>query len=301
MFALAEYNANPYSLHEDITFAEMYKRWSAEKYSTISQSNVNGYKAAYNLCSDLYDMKVTQIRRNHLQAVVDNSGKNYPTLRKLKVLLNQMYTYAIQNDLCDKDYSEFIDIAKHKDKFAEDIHKPFIEHEIHTLWHNAPRSRWIQTILMMITSGVRVGELLDLKQENVHLTERYFEIKKSKTAAGIRKVPIAEIVVPYWKQWMDEPSYYVIHTSDGSSISYSTYLTVYFQQPLDQIGVPDHLPHDTRHTFISLATASRIDRILIKRIVGHQGEDVTDKVYTHYDVKQIVDAVNQINFLTPEE
>ena len=48
--------------------------------------------------------------------MVDTCDKNFPTLRKLKVLFNQLYDYALKNDICNKDYSEFVDILKYKDK-----------------------------------------------------------------------------------------------------------------------------------------------------------------------------------------
>ena len=38
-----------------------------------------------------------------LQFVVDTCGKNYPTLKKLKGLFNQLYAYAMKNDICNKD------------------------------------------------------------------------------------------------------------------------------------------------------------------------------------------------------
>ena len=41
--ALAEFNANPYTVGRNVTFEEIYTKWSAEKFETISKSNVNGY------------------------------------------------------------------------------------------------------------------------------------------------------------------------------------------------------------------------------------------------------------------
>lgn len=295
MRALADYHANPYTMEQNITFREVYDRWSAEKYPTISRSGVNGYKASYNVCGELYDVRFRDIRRNHLQAVVDECGKNYPTLRKLRDLFSQLFTYAIQNDLCDKDYSEFIDIAKHKDPDAEQKHKPFTKEELKTIIQNAGRSRWIAATLMMIYSGVRIGEFVNLKKEDVHLEERYFDVRKSKTAAGIRKVPIARTTLPYWRQFMSEPEEYVITNANGNPIDDNTYRSTYFVQPLEQIGIMNHLPHDTRHSCVSLLTAAGVDRILIKRIVGHQGEDVTDMVYTHYDIDQLIEAIDKID------
>ena len=45
-------------------------------------------------------------------------------------------------------------------------------------------------ILMLIYSGVRVSELLELKKEDVHLDEKWFNVRHAKTQAGIRAVPM---------------------------------------------------------------------------------------------------------------
>ena len=108
---LADYNNNPFDVSASkITFKEVYERWSAEKFPTVSESNVKGYKASYKVCAPLYDKVFKEIKLAELQNVVDTCGKNYPTLRKLKVLLNQLYEYAMKNELCNKDYSEYVDI-----------------------------------------------------------------------------------------------------------------------------------------------------------------------------------------------
>lgn len=64
-------------------------------FPTVSESNVKGYKAAFKLCSDIENMVLTDIKLDHLQQIADKSGKNYPTLRKYKVLLGLMYDYAV--------------------------------------------------------------------------------------------------------------------------------------------------------------------------------------------------------------
>ena len=55
---------------------------------------------------------------------------------------------------------------------------------------------------MLIYSGVRISELLDLKKQNVHLSEQYFDVIDSKIQAGIRKVPIAAKTLPFSSHWM---------------------------------------------------------------------------------------------------
>ena len=294
MTALAEYNANPYEISTGITFREVYEKWSAEKTKKVSANTVEDYKFSYAVCEPLYNLKFAEIRLTHLQSVIDNSGKNYPSLRKVKSLMSQLYTYAMQHDICQKDYSDYVDIVQYKDKSAPEKHKRFTAEEINILWKNADRSEYIGVVLMLIYCGTRISELLDLRKEDVHLDERYFDVRASKTAAGIRKVPISEKTVPFWEKWMSEPGEYVIHNADDRKMVYHTYIDTYWDKPLTQIGIQDHRPHDTRHTCVSLLAEANVNKTLIQRIVGHKGRDVTDDVYTHFEIKQLVAAINKI-------
>ena len=56
---------------------------------------------------------------------------------------------------------------------------------------------------MLIYNGCRISEFLDLKKEHVHLDEQYFDVIASKTDNGIRKVPIADKVPPFYRAWYE--------------------------------------------------------------------------------------------------
>ena len=56
-----------------------------------------------------------------------------------------------------------------------------------------------------------------------------------------------------------------------------------------------HKPHDTRHTCISMMTEKEVSLTLIKKIVGHSGAmSLTEKVYTHVNVQELLEAINKI-------
>ena len=56
-----------------------------------------------------------------------------------------------------------------------------------------------------------------------------------------------------------------------------------------------HNPHDTRHTFASLADTAGLKKLCIKRIMGHESKDITDRVYTHKDIEELLQQINMIN------
>ena len=137
--------------------------------------------------------------------------------------------------------------------------------------------------------------MLDLKREDVNLNEQYFDVRKSKTESGIRRVPIADKVLPFFKNWYnDGESDYLLHTETGNKFDYHNYYDSYFTPLMVNLNM-DHTPHCTRHTCISMLAEAQVDQTTIKKIVGHKGAmTMTEKVYTHLDVEVLINAINKI-------
>lgn len=293
---LAEYNNNPFDIKASkITFQEVYERWSKEKFPTISDSNVKGYEASYKVCGTVYNKVFKEMKLADLQFVVDTCDKNYPTLKKLKSLFSQLYDYAMKNDICNNNYSVFVDIAKFKDKNPDKRSRnKFTKAEVKRLWELA-EDPYYQIVLMLIYNGCRISEFLDLKKDDVHLDEQYFDVIASKTENGLRKVPIADKVLPFYKVWFEgSRCEYLLHTPDQKHFDYRNYYDSYFTPLMEQIGF-DHKPHDTRHTCISMLTEAHVDQTMIKKIVGHSGAmTLTERIYTHLDIETLVEAINKI-------
>ena len=294
MIALADYHKNPFDLDlNKVTFAEIYEKWSEDKFAHASKSNINAYKAAFKASTKLHSLKFVDIKKVHLQKVIDTCGKNYPTLRKIKVLFNQLFKYALENDIVTRDYSDFVEISHHK--VDNKSRKPFNKSEIKKLWSNVADSEYLQIILVLIYSGLRISELLDLKKENVHLEEQYFDVIDSKTDAGIRKVPIADKLLPFFQYWMSKNNCdYLFSTPEGEHFLYRNYYDSYWKPFIEELNM-SHKPHDTRHTTVTLLVAAEVNQTIIKRIVGHSGAmSLTERVYTHFDIQQLIDAINKI-------
>lgn len=72
--------------------------------------------ASYKACTSLYHKVFKDIKLADLQSVIDSSDKNYPTLKKIKILFNQLYDFALKHDICNKDYAEYVDVQRYKDR-----------------------------------------------------------------------------------------------------------------------------------------------------------------------------------------
>ena len=293
--ALAEYNDNPYDINMSrITFAEIYQKWYDETFDEDSnRSTIRNYDTAYKHCSSLYKMKMSDIRPHQMQKVIDESGASYNQQQRILTLFNKLYEWCVNHDCIKKNYAEQVRVkAKYQQQNVKTI---FRSEEIDLLWNSVNKNEYIKIILILIYSGVRISELLDLQIEDVNLEEQWFYVRDSKTDAGIRIVPIADKVLPYWKEFISKSKCsYAIPSVIGQHLSYDNFKMRYWKPMMEELKL-NHTIHETRHTFITMMATANVNQTMIKTIVGHKSiMSLTEKVYTHIDVRELLKAVNKI-------
>lgn len=294
---LAEYNLNPFEAGANkITFAEIYERWAKEHLENLSKASKSAYEVSYKECVILYDKPFRSLKTSDFQRVIDSSRKNYPTLRKLKLLLTSMSNYAMKNDIISKDYAHYVNIEKFKNKNPNKIDRNvFSDDEIECLWKNTSNVV-IQYTLILIYSGLRIGEFLNLRKEHVDLENKVFKVTESKTDAGIRIVPISDRTLPFFESLMKSDSDFICHLDNGEKMSDWTFRNDYWKPILTELNMDYHRPHDTRHTCTSLMHRAKVDLTTQKKILGHKGKmSLTERVYTHLEHEELLTAINSIS------
>lgn len=293
--ALALYNENPYTIDaKEITVKELHEKWRKEKYPKIAYKTTKVYDMCWNYCRDIQDLPFVEIKLKHLQDITDSMGNKWSAKKAFKILWHQMYDYAIKNDMNVKKYSTYIDIGAKTTKLER---IPFDYNEIDTLWENVERMAFIDTILILIYTGMRVGEMLDIKIENVFIEKNYM-IGGSKTKAGKNRViPFNKKIVPLVQKWYDEAilnnSEYLIFNHEYKQMRYWNYYHEKWEKIIEQLKLnKDHKPHDTRHTFATFIDRTPANKLCVKRIMGHASKDLTERVYTHKDIEELIDTVN---------
>lgn len=150
-------------------------------------------------------------------------------------------------------------------------------------------------MLIMIYTGWHIGELLSMRTDDVDLQEWTMR-GGSKTQAGKNRiVPIHPRIRPLIKKLYNPNQEYLIPSPDGkSALSYYTYRDVYFRRIMEQLQMPDHRPHDCRHTFASEADTAGMNKLCIKPIIGHASQDITNRVYTHKTIEELRQEIEKI-------
>lgn len=292
--ALSDYNNDPYDLViSKNTFADMYKRWFNETFDNNSNSNtINGYKAAYANCEKLYNMRMADIKTSHLQEVLDSCNKSYESVRRVRILFNKIYEYCLYYEYVTKNYAINLKVNAEKKKQEKTA---FSSDEIAMLWSIADTNPFVPIVLMLIYSGLRISELLELKKEDTNLDEQWFYVRASKTEAGIRVVPIADKTLRFWKAFMEKSKCdYTVCTVDGYKLNYDNFTRRYWKPLMKELNM-NHTIHETRHTFISQMTMKNVNPTILKKIVGHKSlMSLTEKVYTHIEIRELLNEVNKM-------
>ena len=280
--ALITYNKRPYDIDRaSITFSEVFEAWAGRKFAELGTSSVRNYKSIYRKCADLYDLPFRELKTAHLQAVVD-ANKRLAHVTLLKVLFGQLYGYALKNDICEKDYSQFVEIPT-KEKKLEKV--PFTLEEVATLWKHKDEP-FVDLVLILLYTGMRISELIEMKIENINLDERYM-IGGVKTAAGRNRIiPIHEEIMPLIKAQ---------YSADKKYLFQSNYFAAYKFAPLMKKLKMSHTLHETRHTFISQADRVGLNGTILKKIVGHANGDITVH-YTHKDITEILEEIKKFHY-----
>ena len=295
------------------TFKDVYDEWSERAYEEITKSTADCYRAAWKQMGDLYDMKASEIRTGHFQTIIDvmkKAEKSYSSLHNVKVLAGLIEKRAMQYDIISMNYAEYISLppapTEEKEAFTED--------QIKAIEKAAEEGDYTAKLVVILNyTGWRIGEFLELKAEDYDPEFKTFKGGKKTDAGKDRIVPVHAKVQSYVDELlaMNGPQLVCRKVVHGRKPNQYTELVPvtpgYFRKKMftplmEKLGITNSkgemfTPHATRHTFASACRKQGVDPLLIKRLMGHsRGNDVTERVYTHVDIEQLVNAISAIIF-----
>lgn len=260
-----------------ITLRQLFNEWLPIHSQSISRSAVNSYHIAFKHISNIADMPITDIHFQHLQNVIDSmhvKGLSYSSCKKVRTLLNQLFNYAIIKDYPITNYAQHLNLGPNKPTIKRRV---FTRQQINKLW--AIDTSYSRMILILLYTGLRIGELLNLRRQDINRRSSYLIVRRSKTKAGEgRIIPIHHRIMPIIEQLYINSGDYLF------TISYTTFRK-HFQDIMKQLNCK-HTIHDTRHTFASLLDAVAPPNAL-RSLLGHKQGDITTRVYTHKTIREL--------------
>lgn len=299
--ALMDFRKNPYTLEASTcTFADVFEMWSAKKYPEISQSGRNGYNGAFKNSAPLHKMKMRDIRTSHLEEIMQNLNLGYQVQSRLKTFWGQMFKYAMEHDIIQKNYSDFV---KTKDTDPGTSRTDIPAEDREKIWQAIDQGDPIAEIAMIYCyTGMRSTELLQVKKANVDLKARII-VAGLKTAAGQdRHIPIHPCILPFVERLMQTDGDLLImryDTGKPREMTYNHFREYHWKPLMVKLKMPEYTPYYCRHTCATMMRTAGVDEDLRKLILGHANGDITDR-YTHHPDSMLVEAMDKLPGRQPE-
>ena len=272
----------------NVKFKDLYNKWLTGHTEKVTQSTINCYKSAYKYFSPLYYVEVAKIRTEHMQKCIDECPHGTRTKENMKALGTSIWRYAMQLDIVDRNYAEYIYIKKEEQ--AEKI--AFSKEKIDLMWANVDTVPNLKYVLVLCYTGMRLSEMLGAMTENYDPEEGYF-ITGVKTDAGKNRViTISPKIRPFFADFGQKKHLFTdLSAKKFRSDIYYPALQALDLDALDENGDHIYTPHCCRHTFATLMKNVDAPATDKQKLIGHSKFEMTAH-YTHTDLgslKKITD------------
>ena len=268
----------------NMTFTDVFEAWKAEHYKEITAAGKASYNRAYDVFAPLHKKKFRELRTADFQAVLEPyMGQSHSSVSKHKQLITQMSQWAIREELITTNFALFVKLPENAKKEKE----IFSDEDIKKL--EADGSETAKIILMLIYTGMRIGELFSLPLENYH---QNYVVGGEKTEAGRNRVipirPEGRSYFRYFAVCATGPLLLSGYTGDKVVANFRRRN---YYPLLDKLGIERKTPHATRHTYASRARKAGMAPEVLQKILGHADYSTTANIYVHTDIEELVKAV----------
>ena len=316
-------------------FGKIAENWIEHFKPTISEKMRLRYKGIIRgKLQPLAEMRVRDLRPMHLQVIINEMAKDgyaQKSMQMVKQTASQVLDLAMQNDLVYRNVFEKIKVP-HVD--AEE-RQPITEEQRELILNTWEGHRMGVPALIMLYCGLRRGELLALLWTDIDFKAKTLSVskaadmptnattvKKPKTKAGTRIVPIPDAIMPALLRARREAiSMYVcpaMHTGDIMSAqayteawsSYMHYLNLCAGgrdkvRTKNENGKVCFIPavqamepftaHQLRHSYATMLYDADVDVKTAQKLLGHADFSVTMKIYTHLSTEKESAGIEKLN------
>lgn len=265
----------------------------------------------------LYDAKLWCIS-------LHKEGKLYSTIENYRCFLSMAFDFAMENDWVRKNPFKFrvASVLPDKRRTREALTPTQQKEYFETAQMFLKRSWYIQLVILVET-GVRVGELCGLTIADINFKEGYIDINKQlykdehgkrhvgtlKSASAARKIPMSpsareafnEAIAmrqhPKIEKMIDGHTGFLFINQYGDPLVSGNLeaamrrLQLKYEEYFS--NAPRVTPHILRHTFCTNMIRAGVDTKSVQYLMGHSTADTTLNVYTHFsfeDAKKSFEA-----------
>lgn len=272
-------------------FADTAADWREEAYREIEYNTAKGYEAKYKHAVEYFeDQYVKAIQpadvRNYVK-YLSGRGYAYKTVAHHLSVLRLILDYAVEHDIIQANPATSITVPKRLPRNPREMPS---DTDLLLIQSNAENGIMGRAAFFALYTGCRSGELFAIQYKDIDREAKLLTISKSvyyvgktphikqpKTAAGIRTVPLPQLLLDRIPD--GPPNNYLFSVDGKSPISDSVRRNGWtkFQK---EAGISCTL-HQLRHAYASLLYESGVDEKTAQKLMGHSDITTTLRIYTH--------------------
>ena len=330
--AIAE-NENHISVKENITLDKWFEYWiEVYKKKSVRPNTLREYTHIYNKSISPYigNYNINSITKSVIQNLIlkaDDSGYGYERQNKIKIILSDMFSKAMDDEFLVKNPAKSVRIYGKKKISAKALSKD--EQEI--FFECCAGTFYDNLFNIAVNTGLRPGELFALTEKDINLEEGYIDVNKTlvyqkyldddckvfhveppKTCQSYRKVPMNSLCRKYIERQIrqknvigskrpKEKNDYLFTTKFNTPLNSQIYSDA-IKAVIDMINVSKSCDeemeyfsgHTFRHTFATRCFEAGVSPKVVQSYLGHATLQMTMDLYTHVMPEKLNSDIERI-------
>jgi integrase len=288
------------------------KDWAMEWFSTkagTSYKNRADYSSIINryILPALGEVKISDIKMHHVQGLVSaqlSEGRNR-TAQRIRSTMKQILDYAVKNELRTTNPAALVD----RPRRIKPNRTPLDDLQIKKVLDAQLAPKQKAFVFTLLQTGLRRGEALALTVSDISLEKRSISVSKSlvfksnvaeikncpKTDAGIREIPIPDILFSVLEQYLDSLENEIVFPSSKGKYMSEQAFKRFWEKVQNEMPLPKITPHIFRHTYSTTLYYAGVDIKTAQYLMGHASSAFMLDLYTHLDLKRKGQEQSKIN------
>ena len=320
---------------EGVLFKDFALNWMRTyKKPKLKPVSYDRLEQTYNrVCEEFGYSQTGSITTDELQEFINLLAKNkaYSTVKKHYEFLKNVFEHAVKTNKLDFNPCLAVELPKERNMPVKTKKVEILTQEeteaIYKFNETLRQStnqffKHVPVLLIMLNTGIRVGEMLALEWSDIDFNKKKMVINKTltraksrdeagnvigktketfssstKTTSSERVIPINDVTIELLMQIKEYnkrnkiETLYVASAAGGGYVSERNLLRT-FSSVLGVIGAPHYAIHSLRHTYASRLLKAGIHVSVVSKLLGHADINTTYKTYIHVVDGQMDEAID---------
>lgn len=292
------------------TLAQYLADWLVVHKERVRPRTYERYEAIVrlHLVPKLGKIALQKLTGQHLERLyigLRESGLSSTSVDAVHNMLHTALDRAVKLGLVARNVSELVSSPRKEHKEI----RPLSPDEVRRFLEAAKGHKRETLFVLALATGMRRGELLGLKWQDINLDDGVLQVRRALTRMptgqgyketepktksgrrGIALVPFAvEVLRQHWERQQEEKSAagelwqdhgYVFCKEDGSHLNPGHDVYEQFKIVLKKAGLPMVRFHDLRHSTATLLLSKGVHPKVVQEILGHSAINITMDTYSH--------------------